>query len=266
MPNGTESTYSNALVSYVDILGFGDLVTESMTNVAKISQLRSILEELRKIGDTPKRHRKHSEERFASFNFSDLIVRSTTIASVMLWYDTVDWEFYYLAEQQMSLAIQGVWVRGGISIGDVYVSPENGIVFGPALIRSYRLESAYAIYPRLVLDRGLVLHARDQGFLPGLDDYIRRGEDGVYFLDYLFCVCISETLLLPEIADVKARVNSHRRAIEMAGNALGKDERVKQKHSWLALYHNSTVRRLQERLGPTRLQNIADLLLPEDGL
>jgi hypothetical protein len=261
--------YSKELLTYIDILGFSDLIKESITTPSKIAEIEALLEQLIQIGDTARRHPKHSGQRFGSFNFSDLIVRSTSIESGMVWHDVVDWELFYLADQQMNLATQGVLLRGGISIGDIYVSAETRgskrILFGPALVRSYKLESNYAIYPRIVIDRALIVEAEERGLMPVIGDFIRRGEDGVYFLDYFFAACINGLLLFPERDDVRAQINSHRKAIEMMiGGNQTRDERIRQKQVWLTLYHNSTVRRFVERIGRDRLGSTVELMLPDD--
>ncbi len=264
MPEALQAAYSTVLVSYIDILGFQQLINESQTNASKIAEIQSLLEQLNQLGDTARRHPKHSGQRFAPFNFSDLIVRSTTIENEMVWYDVVDWELFYLAGQQTNLVTQGVLLRGGVSIGNLFVSADYRIVFGPALVRSYKLESDYAIHPRLVIDEAIVIEARSRGYFPGMGDFICRGEDGVYFLDYFFGTCISEAVLFPVIEDVRARIVAHRKAIEMAVNRTqSADERVKQKYVWLTLYHNSTVRRLAERLGSKRIGSIGELLAPD---
>lgn len=42
-----------------------------------------------------------------------------------------------------------VWIRGGITIGDLYCG--QGEVFGPALVEAYLIESKVAKYPRIIM-------------------------------------------------------------------------------------------------------------------
>src|SRR4029077_13762190 len=98
----------------------------------------------------------------------------------------VDWEIYYLSEMQLSMALDGILIRGAICVGDLFAESEESIVFGPALVKAYRLESEYAIYPRIVIDRDVIWDAEERGYIASWHDYCLQGEDGVYFVDYFF--------------------------------------------------------------------------------
>jgi len=124
--------------------------------------------------------------------------------------------------------------------------------FGHALVKSYRLEQDYAIYPRLVIDRDLIYRGSSGVGIGEKDQTVRRGEDGVYCLNYLYA------------AFMKAHGTSHKRALAIlfdhrqAVEALLEDrvhkpatpekkatERLKQKFMWLGLYHNSVIWQLK---------------------
>jgi hypothetical protein len=67
-----------------------------------------------------------------------------------------------LAKIQLGLAVEGFFLRGGVTIGAL--CHDNELIFGPALNRAYCLESGLAIYPRILLDSDcseLLLHAQD---------------------------------------------------------------------------------------------------------
>ena len=55
-----------------------------------------------------------------------------------------------LGLMQLIAASQGVWVRGGVTVGNIL--HDDDVVFGPALNRAYELESKVAKFPRIVLD------------------------------------------------------------------------------------------------------------------
>ena len=55
-----------------------------------------------------------------------------------------------VSEYQFNLALEGLFVRGGVSVGDFYINDD--IVFGPALLDAHYVESNLACYPRIVLD------------------------------------------------------------------------------------------------------------------
>jgi hypothetical protein len=79
-----------------------------------------------------------------------------------------------LGRMQVGIAAMGFFIRGAVTIGDLYHDRE--VVFGPGLVRAYDLESNTAIYPRIVLDPNVVELAQLQ--VPFI-----TFEDGVRFLD-----------------------------------------------------------------------------------
>lgn len=100
-----------------------------------------------------------------------------------------------LVRAQTNLIAQGVLVRGGISHGEVH--HDGGVVFSPAFVRAYDLESQFANFPRIVLGpelfQGLRSDPRMRAEHHDLEDEIhyqsqllRRGDDGFWFIDYLF--------------------------------------------------------------------------------
>jgi hypothetical protein len=248
-------SYSTALVSYIDILGFGDLVSESRTDPARINRIVDILttmkEELAASGRSHQNADGSKARIFRSFNFSDLIVRCTRTPDGVGVGELIEWELFYLGAKQLTLASQGVLVRGGICLGDLIVTVGNDLVFGPALVRSYKLESQYAIYPRIIIDQDLIAMGEKSGEIDQRRDYLQRGDDGAYYVDYMFGSCLDRYMFRdPADPDPSMLIEAHRTLIE---TALQKDvesggERVRQKYVWLALYHNSALKRLRDRL------------------
>ena len=269
MHDAETASYEQALVTYIDILGFSDMIEESRKNRAEIAKLRERLTAMRRVADENTEHRNASGERinvlFDSMSFSDLVVRCTKIRDEPPWFILLMGELHYLATRQAALAAEGVLIRGGISRGDLLITPEKTSVFGPALVRSYKLERELAIYPRIAVDQELATETRKIG-LKLLHDLIRRGEDGTYFLDYLYAALATRwEPPMPRNAR-EGLVEGHRRTIEAAihNYAMQKDERLRQKHMWLALYHNETVKRLAEQLGAEQFGDTARFLISED--
>lgn len=265
--------YSRTLVSYIDILGFAGLIEKSREDPSQIAELQDLVVAMKTIASQGGRVHRGADDQieriFDSFNFSDLIVRSTRLVDHASVGAIVDWELFYLAEHQFFFASQGVLMRGGISMGSLFVGAEKNIVFGPALVKSYKLESEYAIFPRIVIDRDLIADAESHGYIEHFRDYIQRGEDGAYFIDYLFGVSLTD-FMFSDASKAEANIEAHRRMIEsvIAGDMKQRDERIKQKYLWLALYHNSAVKRLVKRRedfsGRGAFGKLADLMIPEE--
>ena len=81
-------------------------------------------------------------------------------------------------------------VRGGITIGNHFQNER--LIFSPALIKAYKLESTQAIYPRILIDDSFMKeinkhfpndpsHSESEFVL----DWIRKDIDGKLFLNYL---------------------------------------------------------------------------------
>ncbi len=91
-----------------------------------------------------------------------------------------------VAEYQFKLSLEGLFVRGGISMGDFYINED--IVFGPALLDAHNTESKIACYPRIILDNNTV--SKVQTYMNHYDvapqkNKILIDNDGNWFLNYL---------------------------------------------------------------------------------
>lgn len=245
--------YRPTLISYIDLLGFKDLIDEKGEDAEAIrSVLKIAKDELSARLPSEEKVKKSARESFYATNFSDLIVRCTTPIRAASPEELVIGEVAYLSEKQLSLILQYVLVRGGICFGAVVAGPDY--LFGEGLIKSYILEKDYAIFPRIVIDRDLIDLPGEEYFgICSEDPAIERGQDGVYYINYLYAA-VTERLASGLEDDALAVLDQHRRAVEYMlnerihiGGKKGKrkpTERMKQKYMWLGLYHNRVVQRL----------------------
>ncbi|MGL4736314.1 MAG: hypothetical protein ACRCW2_02555, partial [Cellulosilyticaceae bacterium] len=148
-----------------------------------------------------------------------------------------------VAEYQFNLAIEGLFVRGGLSMGDFYINED--IVFGPALLDAHHTESQTACYPRIVLDDQTAqklkyfMSQSDQGIQ---NDKIFIDQDGQWFLNYLntifkyykTCYTAHEFELIKYELLMK-----HKEKVEFALSENLQTPRVWDKYVWTANYHNS---------------------------
>lgn len=154
---------------------------------------------------------------------------------------------WLLREYQLQMALKGFFIRGGLSVGPLFISENN--VYGKALIEAYELESQIAINPIVVLssnlmrliDQHLQFYAREAA--PQTRD-IMAGADGRYFINYL-AECILEMDSGNELdAD---SLHQHKARVEEGLALYEKTPKVFSKFSWLASYHNyfcNTVKKL----------------------
>jgi hypothetical protein len=148
--------------------------------------------------------------------------------------------------------MDGLFVRGAICIGDLFVREKprsRAMVFGPGLVKAYELEHTVAVFPRVILDDEVA------GALAQPHSYVGRGDDGVYFMDYLYGHLLDMYCTPPQnfpstysakYPAESLRQHGARIREQLQGERADSDVRIRQKHVWLGLYHNRTVERLKE--------------------
>jgi hypothetical protein len=270
-----DAGYREALVAYIDVLGFRKLIETSAVKPSTIPTVLNALSELKQQTSGGGRviHEEGKQRPtsiFRAFNFSDLTVRATYIDTSSNYIDILKWEFLYLASIQVRLTCQlDILLRGGISIGQISMEPDNAvaddILFGPALVRSYVLEKNVAVWPRIVIDAPVIEMAKKyKGSL--WPEYYRKDVDGEFFLDYLFGGVKDGLLVVGNRSPSSTETlqahkdNAERKIKDLAD----KDAKVLEKLRWVSSYHNDVVRRLQglRSKGPDPF-DVLDQLPPE---
>lgn len=200
--------YRRCLVSFIDVLGFKSLIeTRSPADILEV--LRS------KDGFDLERYWENTgyppEWWPITYNFSDLIVNVLGIdnyKSDELGYPMLQM-YRAIGFLQSRLVHSGIFVRGGITIGDIYA--DERVIFGPALVTAYELESKTAKWPIIAIDDVLVSEMRKASaahveirtksddnpvgammMAQQLELFVRRTSEGVYFLDYLECLAYED--------------------------------------------------------------------------
>ena len=164
--------YEQRLCAFVDILGFSELVEQSVNRPSIQQAIRQLL---RKVIDAKplwerdnpvdliearlrergiRKPRSTAEKKVAGYasaergmNFSDHIVLSATLdAHAIISLVT---SLLFLSRGTAEL---GYYVRGGVCQG--LLCHEEELCFGPAFIAAYNLEQKVAIYPRIVITPG----------------------------------------------------------------------------------------------------------------
>jgi hypothetical protein len=236
--------YRKTLVTYIDILGFRQLIKQSERDPTKVDEILNILKITKEKGqDGPISHVGSDTLDIAitSQNFSDLIIRKVNRAPdpqgfLMLM------ELILLSRIQCTLlTAHGVLIRGGICENHLYM--EDGFVFGPALVRSYELAEQKAVFPRIMVDAAMV-EATNYAF-PGLmNKFMLKIRDEV-FIDYLYASFTTLGVMHLKADEQKlAMLEAHKKVIERKLVELAADARAYDKIDWLACYHNSVIIRL----------------------
>lgn len=246
--------YEPCIVSFIDVLGFRDLLATRHAH-----DIRDIMLRLRKFTapDELERPRRMKQASLHSLPFADSV--SDAVVRVRV-FDTQyrDGAFFHeildLLHAQIQCVGSGVVIRAGVTIGNAHVGLDSkGPVFGPAMARAYEIETHEAIYPRIVVDQSAYdaflidrrLHKEGHSAkmeVGYVDKLLRVDADGSWYIDYL---AASETEFdLP--GGYFEFLGSHaglvRDKLETTTGA------VRAKFEWLAQYHNSVVGQIIDEL------------------
>lgn len=208
---------------FVDILG-----VRAMSRAADADQ--HLLRLQRTVRDRLRDYVGESAPWPAAF-FSDTLILASSAAESGT--AAVDDLAYQAAWLQLGLIEEGLFLRGALVLAPMHVGE---ILFGPALVEAYELESERAVHPRVVLSERAAASQQIEGRArAGLAGALLQDDDGFAFVDYL-------TVLL-EMAhdDARPAIERHRDAV-VKGLAEHRSKRRQwEKYRWVAEYHNAVV-------------------------
>lgn len=261
-------SYEIRTIAFIDILGFYDLVSRSAQNAAFLKKLYNALKIVEYQGrvwvaqaftnpkDSPEQKKAQIDAMdFRSHAFSDCIVLSQRGTFVVPLFISV-------AQLMMALMDLGVLVRGGISIGPLY--HDTNVVFGPALIEAYKLESRSAKFPRILVSDHVyiasqdgIVYFHDQGnsavYRPC--EFLRRDSDRQYHLDCLTTALISPAAVIgSDNAELLVRLRKISSVVHEEFSKTSGTIDTKAKWGWFMEYFNDFV--------CIRTSHIPELALP----
>ncbi|WHH58269.1 hypothetical protein [Petroclostridium sp. X23] len=225
----------NSAVCFIDILGFSSMIEESCKNCNGNQLLNKLYHSIKDNIEFIKSSTQHSG---AMNIFSDNIVIGKPV------YDDGESElgqiFLGFAAYQLSLTLEGFFVRGGVSIGDYYAN--EYLAYGPALLEAHNIECCSAKTPRIVLSqdaKNLVKYHLTYYSNPKHAPQVRDvfiDTDGEWFINYLEAAIVSRDEEGYSCAyDVMIR---HRDIVMSKINLFNNDTKVLKKYEWVAQYHN----------------------------
>lgn len=228
-----------SVVSFIDVLGFSSLGMNAINNQTGDVFLNEIHHSLRK-----------ARRAITPYEFLPAKIKVFTDNVVIGWPIRGDGEgelgntFLNLAEYQFSLALDGFFIRGGVSVGPHFMDEET--VFGPELITAYNLESQVAVYPRIILSK-----TSKQKVLDCINYYSPQSSspfnlelledmDGEWFLNYLHVLHekYEDSVDEGDYAPFFPHLETHRNKIVNALHTHANNHKLLKKYSWLANYHN----------------------------
>ncbi|WP_063650556.1 hypothetical protein [Aliivibrio fischeri] len=224
--------------AFLDVLGFSELILESsVSDVAEeeffqnyYAVAKKQLEELSTVAKD-------------SSDFVHMKVFTDNIVLAIPWFsEEGESELGYIIDAikqyQLSMALNGYFVRGGISIGKLFI--DDLTIFGPALLDSYHLESKVANDPKVIISgeflgviRGHTHYYANPESCPQNGDII-IDSDGNGFINYL-----DETIIQGDEWYVDwAVLEQHKIKITEAIEKHKGNAKVWYKYHWLCTYHN----------------------------
>ena len=220
---------------YMDILGFAESIKESdkcERSQTLLGELHTALKDatilLRTNSETPlpsHQYKSFTDNIVVGYPFGDSEVsgRVNLMLALLL-----------ASSYQLSLATNGFFVRGSITIGDLHISED--IVFGKALLDAISLETKVARNPRVVLSkdvRSLIKEFTESTDGPRVDS---RAWDVLVDSDQQWYVHYLEGLDQDWV--FWDYVEEHRGRIWEMLTKFTNDPRIWAKYAWLASYHN----------------------------
>lgn len=243
--------YENRVIAFVDILGFASIIktTQITTDSGDREDNESFIETLYtsflRIADLMgaiEQPEDAAPSRMVT-QFSDSIVISFKIEEGAN-------EFRYLLEELIFLHIellrQKILIRGGISYGPLIHTDK--ILFGPAMVHAYKVESLAANSPRIILPRSLAgLTTAQNEMLSNqtreLSDLLTLDEDDFYYLDY-FDKCQKPELRL--FIDDEEYIGHLENMKQLISSGLKNfDPNIYSKYGWMKSKWNKTILKYQ---------------------
>lgn len=159
------------------ILGFSELMKKLSSGEQKFTAIRNLLLQLHQ----PDRGHPVGldEPDFRAQSISDAVAISTACNLHGLYQ-----MLHALETLTLNLLYEGYFVRGAI-VKD-YLCHAPGMVFGPALIRAFHLESEVTRYPRIMVTSDVVqdVTAAD-GWATEFESRLKQADDGPYYVHVL---------------------------------------------------------------------------------
>lgn len=231
-----EYKYENRIVAFLDILGYKNHIMSTQYDHKSRQTLFNIMKYLRRI---------QNDNYDGDFSmgilgreisvFSDSIVISYPIAyEACVFHIIID-----IIHIQNNLMHMGFLVRGGIEIGLIF--HDANIVFGPAMVKAYEIESKKAKYPRIIINNDVLQY----GYNNPSNHHTKEQE--MEYINYLVKQDMDREIYIDNIAQYQEFEEDEYdiflddvRDIIISGMSV-LDDSIKEKYIWLKDYYNSVI-------------------------
>ncbi|MBQ0822696.1 hypothetical protein KBI52_21145 [Microvirga sp. HBU67558] len=239
--------YQKRIIAFLDVLGWGKAIEKSASDpdyardlgvaIAGLEQHATMANSMKDMGGFP------GDLQVTQFSDSIVISVSTEDSAWQFGLHSLLSSIRFITSQ---LANANLLVRGGVAFGDLI--HKGTMVYGPALVEAYRLESIRAVHPRIVLSDELAsewghgerIYDRQNKLVEVRNSWVQDFADQQTFLDFL---APWPEGLEPNPPLFTAQLRPYQKIV---GNSLQDsklDVRTREKYLWLARYFNWTLDR-----------------------
>ncbi|MER2005925.1 MAG: hypothetical protein ABS939_00615 [Psychrobacillus sp.] len=241
--------YGERLIVFIDILGFKEHIKLSVNDPTYFIKMRNVLNHISSYqeinnGDDFLAQKDIGKEVTV---FSDSVVISYPVELQGSLYRLLMDVIY----MQLELFGEGILFRGGLTVGKL--CHDDNIVYGPAMVEAYELESKVAVYPRVIVSEKAIVegikHAENAPeieleFINGL---LKQDFDEQYYIDFMsqWGEVDDSDLYFNSLAKIRV-------IIEEAIRNTHSKPNIQVKYQWLKRYYNSVLDKLDKKYTKNR--------------
>ena len=226
--------YDERYVAFVDILGFAEIVRKIEHDTTN-RRYDALVKTLTDIGSFNQETVNESDD-FQFQSFSDSVIMSTAATHTGLLH-----LLYLISNLSLRLLSNGLLMRGAIAEGKLH--HDQFVMFGPAFLVAYNIETNIAKYPRVVLSREV--YQDFQRLKPSMTfPQILLADDGPPYL-HVFAgfKMLNEAPITPDYLNSEEVLFAQtcQRSIQNLLDDSIHEPSHYEKLRWLAIYWNGTV-------------------------
>ena len=229
-----DKSFDKHIITYIDFLGMKEKMRDQNMCYDILHIIQFLLANTKNVAKAI--HYTNKIEEFNLKVFSDNIVIAQKINEESVGDQIIGMLNLVWSLQFWALAQFGLFLRGGITIGELYI--DKDIVWGKGLIDAYNLENNVAYYPRVLVSKSIIdKYSENKHKTLEIKAFIDTDSDGMWFVDYM-SACVHLEILPQASVSIKDTVQEYKDA----------NERIKQKINWTISYFNKYCNSLKNRI------------------
>lgn len=219
------------IIAFIDLLG----ASEAIKNDNNDTNLNTVNILLHNVINICKSDATNKYSQFEVKAFSDNIVIAQNCSEIPEWEmkELIHSLFSFVALFQIMAFQYGILLRGGITIGELYIN--NIFVWGRGLLEAYYLECKKAIMPRVLIDDCVYDLMKTNQKSELCHCHIIRDEDNLLFLDFLSFI---------DIDQLRHYLQESMRTIERMKYLLKIDSKALSKLAWQEKYFRQYISKI----------------------